>query len=390
MKTSVGRRPSRRGEHDLAAAVDDRAHRAERVEVRVEAPAADHVAARRRHDGAVEAREQRARRAGTRRGSARRARGRSRPRARSAAHSATSLGPRQLDLDADRAAGSRASPRRRGCAARCARATSSSVRTHEARIGSAPFLFPAGTIVPESGTPPSMTNFSMSLRRRARGHDAGRSRRRSESVTAICQRQVRAGRPGTCMTAPTRSGAPRVLHGARRCNSVAGSGRRIGSVEPIPATASDTYTCSHIFRPTALPTVTNTCSLTANIAACPADARRAAPGPLVPPARGRRTTSTGRSTGTSTHRPVHPHRAPLRRRSGRRPGAPAPARHECISPTFYGQPAAHGGNARAERREHLPARRGRQPARTETRASCRRHARPAGSDCRRGGGGGVR
>jgi hypothetical protein len=39
--------------------------------------------------------------------------------------------------------------------------TSSSVRIAEARIGRAPFLFPAGTIVPESGTPPSMTNFSM-------------------------------------------------------------------------------------------------------------------------------------------------------------------------------------------------------------------------------------
>ena len=44
--------------------------------------------------------------------------------------------------------------------------TSSSVRTHAARIGSAPFLFPAGTIVPDSGTPPSMTNFSMSFARR--------------------------------------------------------------------------------------------------------------------------------------------------------------------------------------------------------------------------------
>jgi hypothetical protein len=28
-------------------------------------------------------------------------------------------------------------------------------------MGSAPFLFPAGTIVPESGTPPSITNFCM-------------------------------------------------------------------------------------------------------------------------------------------------------------------------------------------------------------------------------------
>ena len=39
--------------------------------------------------------------------------------------------------------------------------TSSVVRTDAARIGSAPFLFPAGVTVPRSGTPPSMTNFSM-------------------------------------------------------------------------------------------------------------------------------------------------------------------------------------------------------------------------------------
>ena len=30
-------------------------------------------------------------------------------------------------------------------------------------IGSAPFLLPAGVIVPDSGTPPSMTNFSRGI-----------------------------------------------------------------------------------------------------------------------------------------------------------------------------------------------------------------------------------
>ena len=40
------------------------------------------------------------------------------------------------------------------------RITSSSVSRQAARIGSAPFLFPAAVIVPDSGTPPSMTNFS--------------------------------------------------------------------------------------------------------------------------------------------------------------------------------------------------------------------------------------
>ena len=37
--------------------------------------------------------------------------------------------------------------------------TSCSVRSEAASAGNAPFLFPAGTTVPESGRPPSMTNF---------------------------------------------------------------------------------------------------------------------------------------------------------------------------------------------------------------------------------------
>ena len=37
---------------------------------------------------------------------------------------------------------------------------SSEVRRLQASSGSAAFLLPAGTIVPDSGTPPSMTNFS--------------------------------------------------------------------------------------------------------------------------------------------------------------------------------------------------------------------------------------
>src|SRR3954469_11546369 len=39
--------------------------------------------------------------------------------------------------------------------------TSSSVSKQAARIGSAAFLLPAGVTLPDSGTPPSMTNFSM-------------------------------------------------------------------------------------------------------------------------------------------------------------------------------------------------------------------------------------
>src|SRR5205814_10646243 len=43
------------------------------------------------------------------------------------------------------------------------RITSSEVSRHAARIGSAPFLLPAGVIVPDSGTPPSITNFSTGI-----------------------------------------------------------------------------------------------------------------------------------------------------------------------------------------------------------------------------------
>jgi len=95
--------------------------------------------------------------------------------------------------------------------------------------------------------------------------------------------------------------------------------------------------------------------------------------------------------------PVHPHRAPLRRRSAaRRPGTPAPAAHECTSPTFYGRPAPRG-KARAARRDRVPACRlspvtgdGRRAGGTETPLARRRQGRSAGSDCRRDGGDGPR
>ena len=97
MNTSVGRRPrwarSARSRRPHSA---DRAHRPERVEVRVQAPAADHVAARRRHAPRGGSARAAVRRAGTTRGSARPARGRSPTSCTAAAHSATSLGPRQL------------------------------------------------------------------------------------------------------------------------------------------------------------------------------------------------------------------------------------------------------------------------------------------------------
>ena len=63
--------------------------------------------------------------------------------------------------------------------------TSSSVRRALARIGRAPFLFPAGTMVPDNGTPPSMTNFSMSFARGRRPQKGVPVARRWTSVTAI-------------------------------------------------------------------------------------------------------------------------------------------------------------------------------------------------------------
>ena len=55
----------------------------------------------------------------------------------------------------------RPSSRRRGSAARSSSVTGSVDSTAAARIGSAPFLFPAARIRPESGRPPSMTNDSL-------------------------------------------------------------------------------------------------------------------------------------------------------------------------------------------------------------------------------------
>ncbi len=101
-----------------------------------------------------------------------------------APHSDTSLGPRQETSTpiAVRISSIASTSLMRGT---LRTSTSSPVSTAQARIGSAPFLFPAGTIVPESGTPPSMTNFSMSFRRR-RGARTGPFAWRSESLTAIC------------------------------------------------------------------------------------------------------------------------------------------------------------------------------------------------------------
>ena len=136
-----------------------RAERAESVQVRVEPPAPDDVPARGRHERVAEARQQRPRE-------------QERARIRSAssrvdleaveppAWMQTSLAaePFHLRAEVSRSASIASTSAIRGT---LRSTTGSSVKRQAARIGRAPFLLPAGTIVPESGTPPSMTNFSI-------------------------------------------------------------------------------------------------------------------------------------------------------------------------------------------------------------------------------------
>ena len=131
------------GAHVVAAVeLDLGAELCKRVDVRVEPAAADHVAAGRRHDGAAEAREQRpgeqergadaAAELGVELGLVRA--GSCRRRARSGPSTRRRRRRRRR---------ARPSSRRRGCAGRSQSVTGSSVSRHAARIGSAPFLFPA-------------------------------------------------------------------------------------------------------------------------------------------------------------------------------------------------------------------------------------------------------
>ena len=92
-----------------------------------------------------------------------------------AAHSTSSLRPRHSTLTPRSSSRSSiaSTSRMRGT---LRSTTSSSVSRQAARIGSAPFLLPAGWTVPESGTPPSMTNFSMAERAVAGGGGAAAGR----------------------------------------------------------------------------------------------------------------------------------------------------------------------------------------------------------------------
>jgi hypothetical protein len=73
--------------------------------------------------------------------------------------------------------------------------------------------------------------------------------------------------------------------------------------------------------------------------------------------------------------PVHPHRAPLRKRVGRRAGELEPRAQVCLSPTFYGRPAR--GTAGATRESSPSPRRGSTPGEREMRQTGhKRTARP--------------
>ncbi len=156
-------------------------------------------------------------------------------------------------------------------------------------------------MVPDSGVPPSMTNFSMSFRRRPRAM-IGPVTWRPESVTPISPHKFeppapapasdlrRGGAPVTTVTfaAPATSLAPRVPPIALCRAKIPLANRGAHMFGCVPSVGA--------------PTVRTRVLITADITTCSASARGDGPGPLVPLARGR-----------------------LRRRLGGRPGRANPA-----------------------------------------------------------------
>ncbi len=244
-----------------------------------------------------------------------------------------------------------------------------------ARIGRAPFLFPAAAIVPDSGAPPSMTNFSMSLGRR-RWATIGPLTPRSESLTAMFSRQVRSLRPGTCKARESGHPPNPPGHGDAGCNIAC-------SLESIhPALASRFSRAGSMGTDVRRTSVrdrsylTNTCSHHCGHHHLPSGRSERS----IWPAR----SSCSRTTTTSTEVdrdepsvPDHPHRVPLRRRSiSRRGGSPGPVDHMCLSPVSNGQPVRQG-IARERSGPPFPS----AVARTLRGSTCRpgvwRRARPA-------------
>ena len=151
-----------RGDDDVAAVLDT--SRRARGRRRGAGPAGGGRSRRRRAAAWSRAAEAREQRAGEQEGGADplgERRGRRASCARRPRSARRCCASRPLDASRRGPRAARAAPRCRGSAARCAAMTSSSVSRAQASSGSAAFLLPAGTTVPDSGTPPSMTNFSM-------------------------------------------------------------------------------------------------------------------------------------------------------------------------------------------------------------------------------------
>ena len=121
---------------------------AERVEVRVDAAAADDVAARRRHVDRPLARQQRPGQQDRGADAGAERRGRARCARCGSARTIELVLPHPRRRRRRRGRRARPSPRRRGCAGRSTRRTSSSVRRQAARMGRAAFLLPSGRTVP--------------------------------------------------------------------------------------------------------------------------------------------------------------------------------------------------------------------------------------------------
>ena len=227
----------------MALDLDAGAEGAEGVEVRVEPAAADHVAARRRHRDGAEAAEQRAGAQERGADAARELGVDRRVRRHVLAQSETTFSSSHARTPMPWSRPTIASTSRMRGILR--RTTSSSVRRVAASTGNAAFLFPAGTIVPDNGTPPSMTNLSI---REAAQSWSGRGGARVPKLISpifggLCRSPAGAGRFGSHERGESGSGLGAVLRvdrvrlAAKACPAVEASmvayARKFGEDEEL-------------------------------------------------------------------------------------------------------------------------------------------------------------